>query len=56
VVVYVQLNVKKGQFEVTDVGGELKRWMKIGDVIDKKLKFKATTLCSSDYVINVALV
>ena len=34
-VVYFQLNVKKGQFEVTDVGCELERWMKIRDVVDK---------------------
>ena len=54
--VYFKLNVKKGQFELTDVGCELERWMKISDLIDKILQFKATTLCSSDYVINVALV
>ena len=53
---YFQLNVKKGQFKVTDVGSELERWMKIRDAIDKILQLKATTLCSSDYVINVALV
>ena len=56
VVVYFQLDVKKGQFEVTDVGCELERWMKIWDVIDEILQFNTTTLCSSDYVINVALV
>ena len=55
-VVYFQLNGKKEQFEVTDVGSELERWMKIRDVIDKIFQFKATTLCSSDYVISVALV
>ena len=55
-VVYFQLNVKKGQFEVTDVGCELERGMKIRDVIDKIIQFKATTLCGSDYVINVTLV
>ena len=55
-VVYFQLNVKKGQFEVTDVGCELERGMKIRDVSDKILQFKATTLSSSDYVVNVALV
>ena len=56
VVVYFQLNVQKGQFEVTDVGCELERGMKIRDVSDKILQFKATTLSSSDYVVNVALV
>ena len=30
--------------------------MKVTDVIDKILQFKATTLSSSDYVINVTLV
>jgi len=55
-VVYFQLNVKKGQFEVTDVGCELERGMKIRDVIDKIVQLKATTLCGSDYVINVTLV
>ena len=48
--------LKKGQFEVTDVGCELERGMQIRDVMDKILQFKANTLCSSDYVINVALV
>ena len=51
-VVYFQLNVKKGQFEVTDVGGELERGMEIKDIIDKIIQFKATTLCGSDYVIK----
>jgi len=55
-VVYFQLNVKEGQFEVTDVGCELERGMKIRDVIDKIVQLKATTLCGSDYVINVTLV
>ena len=43
-VVYFQLNVKKGQFEVTDVGCELERGVKIRDVIDKIRQFKATTM------------
>ena len=43
-VVYFQLNVKKGQFGVTDVGCELAHGMKIRDVIDKIIQFKTTTL------------
>ena len=35
VVVYFQLNFKKGQFDVTDAGCELERGMKIREVIDK---------------------
>ena len=35
-VVYFQLNVKKGQFEVTDVGCELERWIKIEEFHAKR--------------------
>ena len=52
---FFQRNAKKGQFEVTDVGCELERGMKITDVIDKIIQFKATKLCGSDFVINVVL-
>ena len=44
VVVYFQLNVKKGQFELTDVGCELERGMKIRDVIDKNLSSNSRRL------------
>ena len=52
--VYFELNAKKGQFEVTDVGCELERGVKVRDVIYKIILFLATTLSSSDYVTNVA--
>ena len=52
----LMLNVKKGQLEVIDVGCELERGMKVRDVIYKIILFLATTLSSSDYVTNVALV
>ena len=43
---YFQLHVKNGLLDLN--------WS-AGDVIDEILQFKATTLCSFDYVINVVL-